>query len=161
MSEQPKPRSGEPDPARSIVGLVVGSSSLLLAVLIYMGSAFDSAFYGYFHLDPLELGFAPLEYTLRSLSLFSPYIVIATVVLILIASGHTDGELDEVVKAIVGGPVRSACRRVLSASPAVGRGDASCAPAVSADLIARERQAEKPASRLRSAKAALSVPAPC
>ena len=155
MTEQPNHAAGAPNPARSIVGLVVGSSSLILAILIYMGWAFDSAFYSHFHLDPLQLGFGSQEYVLRSLSLFSPRIVIVVVALILIVSARTGGELRAGVKAIAYRPVRRAREWLLSASPPVGRGDDGHPSAVSADPTTRNRQAERPVDQPRPTKTVL------
>jgi hypothetical protein len=122
MADQP-----EPDPpqyaARGIAGLVVANSSLILAILIYMGWAYDNALFGYFHLSTLDLGFGPLEYALRSLNLFSPDIVIAAVVLTAIMSVRGRGRSGTVIAAVAGllavGPFRS--RPLGQAS---GQGDA-------------------------------------
>jgi hypothetical protein len=65
---------------------VVANASLLIAVLVYMGWAYDDALYGYFHVRPLDLDVSVVEYMLRSLSLFSPTIIIATVVLIAVTT---------------------------------------------------------------------------
>jgi hypothetical protein len=78
--------SAPPGTARSIAGLVVANSSLLIAVLVYMGWAYEDALYGYFHVRPLDLGVGVVEYVLRSLSLFSPAVVFAAAGLIAIAS---------------------------------------------------------------------------
>ena len=71
--------------AASIAGLVVTNSSLLVAVLVYMGWAYTNAMWEYFHLNPLDLGVGVVEYTLRGLDLFSPAIVILAVLFI---AGH-------------------------------------------------------------------------
>jgi hypothetical protein len=68
-------------PARGIAGLIVGNASLLIAVLVYMGWAYDQAFYGYFHLNPLDLNLSIVDYMLRSLDLFSTTIIIVAVVI--------------------------------------------------------------------------------
>lgn len=92
MSGQPDPGPGPgPDPvppsaARGIAGLVAANSSLLIAVLVYMGWAYEDALYGYFHVRPLDLGVGVVEYVLRSLSLFSPAIVFAAVALIAVTA---------------------------------------------------------------------------
>lgn len=151
MTEQPNPDSPPKSPARNIVGLVVGSSSLIVAILIYMGWAYDSAYYGHFHLDPLQLGFDPLDYTLRSLSLFSPYIVLAAIGFILLASFRAWREVATAVSAIVRGPVRAAFRWVLSTSWAVDGDHGGDPPAAATDPAAEEAHAEQPASRSRRA----------
>ncbi len=70
--------------AAGTAGLVVANSSLLVAALVYMGWAYTEALYGYFHVSPLDLGIGIPEYVLRSLSLFSPAIVIAAVAFIAV-----------------------------------------------------------------------------
>lgn len=117
----------EPDPpqyaARSIAGLVVANSSLILAILIYMGWAYDNALFGYFHLSTLDLEFGPLEYALRSLSLFSPDIVIVAVVLTAIMSVRGRASPGTVTAAIAGALVTGSFRP-RPAGPASGQGDA-------------------------------------
>jgi hypothetical protein len=68
---------------RGIADLIVTNSSLI-AILVYMGWAYESALYGYFHLNPIDLGVGIPEYLLRCLALFNPLIVIATVAIIAI-----------------------------------------------------------------------------
>jgi hypothetical protein len=96
-------------PARGIAALVVANSSLLFAGLVYMGWAYTAALYGYFHLNPLELGVGAVEYLLRSLSLFSSAIVFAAVVFIVLAvictwdlniRTHTPPRLASIVSAL-------------------------------------------------------------
>jgi hypothetical protein len=74
-----------PPAARGIVGQVVANTSLLVAVLVYMGWAYDDAYYGYFHLNPLDLDVGIVEYMLRSLDLFSPDLVMVAVVIAAVA----------------------------------------------------------------------------
>ena len=90
--------SGDRDPAvappsavRGIAGQIVANTSLLIAVLVYMGWAYDNALYGYFHLSPLDLDIGVVEYMLRSLSLFSPDLVIITVVIAAVSAVRTSG----------------------------------------------------------------------
>ena len=71
---------------RGIAGLVIANSSLLAASLVYMGYAYIEALWGYFHLNPLDLGVGIVEYVLRSLSLFSPDLVFAAVTLIAVTA---------------------------------------------------------------------------
>ena len=77
--------------ARGIAGQVVANTSLLVAVLVYMGWAYDDALYGYFHLSPLDLDVGIVEYMLRSLSLFSPDLVLVAVVIAAVAAVRTRG----------------------------------------------------------------------
>ena len=69
----------------------MANTSLLIAVLVYMGWAFDDALYGYFHIRPLDLNFSIVEYMLRSLALFSVTIVVVAVALIAISVVRTWG----------------------------------------------------------------------
>jgi hypothetical protein len=62
---------------------------LLIAVLVYMGWAYDDAFYGYFHLNPLDLNISIVEYILRSLDLFSTTIIIVAVAFIAAAAARS------------------------------------------------------------------------
>ena len=88
MSGQPEPGTGPSSPARGIAGQIVANASLLIAVLVYMGWAYDDAFYGYFHLSPLDLNISVVEYMLRSLNLFSPAIIIVAGVIIAVTSAR-------------------------------------------------------------------------
>ena len=78
-----------PSSARGIAALMAANVSLLIAVLVYMGWAYEDALYGYFQVRPLDLDVGVVEYMLRSLTLFSPAIVIAAVVLIAVAAVRT------------------------------------------------------------------------
>ena len=73
LSGQLDPGSVPSSPVRGITGQIVANTSLLIAVLVYMGWAFDDALYGYFHIRPLDLNFSIVEYMLRSLALFQRY----------------------------------------------------------------------------------------
>jgi hypothetical protein len=81
VRSQPDTGPAPASPVRGITGQIVANTSLLIAVLVYMGWAFDDAFYGYFHLNPLDLNFSIVDYMLRSLDLFSTSIVIVAVVI--------------------------------------------------------------------------------
>jgi hypothetical protein len=78
-------------PARGIAGQIVANTSLLIAVLVYMGWAYDAALYGYFHLNPLDLNISIVEYMLRSLDLFSTAIIFVAVAIIAAATIRTWG----------------------------------------------------------------------
>jgi hypothetical protein len=82
LSAQLDPGSVPSTPARGIAGQIVANTSLLIAILVYMGWAYDNALYGYFHLNPLDLNIGVVEYMLRSLDLFSTAIIIVAVVII-------------------------------------------------------------------------------
>jgi hypothetical protein len=73
-------------PARGITAQVVANTSLLIAVLVYMGWAYDNALLGYFHINPLNLDVGVVEYMLRSLSLFSPSVVIVAVGVVVVTT---------------------------------------------------------------------------
>ena len=90
-SSQLDPGPVPSSPARGIAGQIVANTSLLIAVLVYMGWAYDDALYGYFHLSPLDLNISVVEYMLRSLDLFSTTIVLAAVVIIAAATIRTWG----------------------------------------------------------------------
>jgi hypothetical protein len=51
-----------------------------------MGWAYTDALWGYFHINPVDLGVGVMEYVLSSLNLFSPSIVIVTMLTIVILS---------------------------------------------------------------------------
>jgi hypothetical protein len=89
LSDQERSGSVPSSPARGIVAQVVANASLLIAVLVYMGWAYDDAVYGYFHLNPLNLNIGIIEYMLVSLSLFKPVLVIAAAVLIFVSAART------------------------------------------------------------------------
>lgn len=87
---------GHPDrdglsPARRLPGLIAANVSLIVAVMVYMGWAYDNSLYGYFHLSPGELGFGVQDYLLAALSLFKPAIMIAAVALIAAVVAATRG----------------------------------------------------------------------
>ena len=79
MSSDHDPGSAPPSPARGIAGQVVANTSLLIAVLVYMGWAYEDALYGYFHLSPFDLNVGIVEYMLRSIALFSPGLVVIAI----------------------------------------------------------------------------------
>lgn len=89
MSSQPDTGSVPASPARGIAGLIVANTSLLIAVLVYMGWAYDDAFYGYFHLNPIDLNFSIVEFMLRSLDLFSTAIIVVAVVITAVAASRS------------------------------------------------------------------------
>jgi hypothetical protein len=82
----PADRGSGPPSVWAISALVVANSSLLVAGLVYMGWAYTDGLWGYFHVSPLNLGVGVVEYLLRSLSLFSPVLVIATVLFITVTA---------------------------------------------------------------------------
>jgi hypothetical protein len=75
--------------ALGIAGQVAANASLLVASLVYMGWAYDTALYGYFHVNPLYLGISVVEYMLVSLSLFSPFLLILVTVFMLMGAART------------------------------------------------------------------------
>ena len=91
MSGQPDPGSVPSSPARGIAGQVVANASLLIAVLVYMGWAYDDALYGYFHVRPLDLNVSIVEYMLRSLALFSTALIFVAVAIIAVTTIHAWG----------------------------------------------------------------------
>ena len=71
---------------RGFAGLIAANSVLVTAVLVYMGWAYDDAFYGYFHVSPLNIGVGVTEFLLSSLHLFSPALIVTAVVVIAISA---------------------------------------------------------------------------
>jgi len=76
-------------PARGIARQVVANTSLLIAILVYMGWAYEDALFGYFHVRPLDLDVGVVEYMLRSLSLFSTTIVMVIVIVVAVTAVRT------------------------------------------------------------------------
>ena len=70
---------------------MVANASLLIAVLVYMGWAYETALLQPFHIGPLDLDVGVVEYMLRSLSLFSPDLAVAAVVIVAITTVRTWG----------------------------------------------------------------------
>jgi hypothetical protein len=87
LSENAAPGTPSPSTSARIAGLIAANATLLAGTLVYMGWAYDSAFLGYFHLSPLDLGVGVSEYILRSLNLFSPALVIVAVLTIAVTVG--------------------------------------------------------------------------
>jgi hypothetical protein len=83
LSDQPGASPARPSSAVTIAGLIAANASLIAAGLVYVGWAYTNAMWGYFHINPIDLGVGIPEYVLRSLSLFSPAIVIAGIVLVV------------------------------------------------------------------------------
>lgn len=81
--KKPEPPQQVPAPLRGVAGLVVANSSLVIATLFYMGWAYEDAYLGYFHLNPLSLDARVSDYLLHSLALFSPSLVIAAVLIVI------------------------------------------------------------------------------
>ena len=113
-----------------------------------MGWAYDNALYGYFHLNTLDLGFGTLEYVLRSLSLFSPTLVVVAVAVIGIMSVRARGDAGAAVAAAARAQVVRACCRLLSTSPSVRWDVAGQSPADGSGQ-ARKRQARQSAFQSR------------
>jgi hypothetical protein len=86
VSSQPEAGPVPASPVRGIAGQIVANTSLLIAVLVYMGWAYDDAYYGFFHLNPLDLNLSIVEYMLRSLELFSTTIIIVAVAITAVAA---------------------------------------------------------------------------
>jgi hypothetical protein len=86
LSDQPNTSTVRPPTAARIAGLVVANASLIAAGLVYMGWAYTDALWGHFQINPIDLGVGIPEYLLRSLSLFSPDVVIAAVTFIAVTA---------------------------------------------------------------------------
>jgi len=82
-------QASAPSPgARGVAGLLVANTSLLIAVLVYMGWTYDDALYGYFHVRPLDLDVSIIEYMLRSLALFTPGVVVFAAVVVAVTAAR-------------------------------------------------------------------------
>jgi hypothetical protein len=68
--------------ARGLAGLIAANLSLIVAIMVYMGWGYENAFYGYFHLSPLNLDISVQNYLFYSLNLFNQKIVFAAVIVI-------------------------------------------------------------------------------
>ncbi len=113
MSDDSDPGSVPPPAARGLASLIVANASLLIAVLVYMGWAYTDAYFGYFHLSPLDVGV--VEYMLRSLDLFSPALIIAAVVVIALTAVRALG----IDRTTVARKVTSKAKARISAVPVV------------------------------------------
>ena len=83
MSADADPGTPSASAAGRIAGLIAANATLVVGVLVYMGWAWDTAFLGYFHLSPLDLGVGVSEFILRSLDLFSPALVMVAVLVVV------------------------------------------------------------------------------
>jgi hypothetical protein len=82
VSEESGTSESALSPARGITGLIAANITLIVAVMVYMGWAYESSYYGYFHLNPLDLGISAQDYLFVSLNLFKPAVIVAVVVII-------------------------------------------------------------------------------
>jgi hypothetical protein len=87
-----------------MAGAIVTHSSLLVAIFVYLGWAYEEAYYSYFHLHPIGLGASILEYLLSSISLFRLGFVLIAVA-VMAAIGLAGGS------AAQAGSFRSTLRR--------------------------------------------------
>jgi hypothetical protein len=85
VSDDSGQSSSPPSPVR-IAGQVVANASLLIAILVYMGWAYEDAYLGYFHVSPLNLNVGIVEYMLRSLNLFRSGIVLIAVGVVVVTA---------------------------------------------------------------------------
>lgn len=81
-------RVSKGDTEKSAPGLavqVIGNASLVTAVLVYMGWAYENAELEYFHVSALSLNLSTLEYVLKSTPiLFRPDIILGAVIVVII-----------------------------------------------------------------------------
>jgi hypothetical protein len=82
VSAEDGPVEGGTAPARGLAGLIAANVSLIVAIMVYMGWGYENAFYGYFHLSPLNLDISVQDYLFYSLHLFNPSVVFAAVAVI-------------------------------------------------------------------------------
>jgi hypothetical protein len=72
-----------------------------------MGWEYENAYYGYFHLNPLDIGIGPQDYLLFSLDLFNPVVVLAIVSVIgAIAAGTRGAALVAAAATLIQGAAR-------------------------------------------------------
>ena len=122
MSDDLGYSSPSPSPVRGIAGQVVANASLLIAILVYMGWAYDDAYLGYFHVSPLDLNIGIVEYMLRSLNLFSPGVVLVAVGVVVVTAvrtwglGRTEFARRTAFRATVRILAHPACRRLVPAA---------------------------------------------
>lgn len=90
-AEQQHPDPAAPSPVRGFSSLIAANVSFIVAVMVYMGWAYENALYSYFHLNPAELGFSVQEYLLAIANLFNPVFVIGAVALIAFSVTWTRG----------------------------------------------------------------------
>jgi hypothetical protein len=73
--------AAEPDdkPASrpGLLASLAANATILTALMFYMGWAYLNSWLGYFNISALGVGFGAFDFLLRSMSLFSPYLVIA------------------------------------------------------------------------------------
>lgn len=81
------PKPPKPPSPKRMAQLIAANASLLIAALVYMGWAYESAEYAYFHLNPLDLNVSIVEYMLYSLNLFSQILVVVAIVAIIVSAG--------------------------------------------------------------------------
>ncbi len=65
-----------------MAGVIVAHSSLLVAIFVYLGWAYEEEYYGYFNLHPISLGASVLEYLLSSIKLLNLSFVLIAVAVI-------------------------------------------------------------------------------
>lgn len=82
MSDNDDPGGSSASAGRRVAGLIAANATLVVGVLAYMGWAYDTAFLGYFQLNPLDLGVGVSEFILHSLALFSPTLIVVAVLVI-------------------------------------------------------------------------------
>ena len=76
MSEAGNAGESGLSPARGLAGLIAANISLIVAIMVYMGWAYENAFFRYFGLSALQSGVSPQDYLLFSLNLFNPVLVV-------------------------------------------------------------------------------------
>jgi hypothetical protein len=155
VSEEKSASEDRLSPARGLAGLIAANLSLIVAVMVYMGWAYESAFYGYFHLNPMDIGIGPQDYLLFSLDLFNPLAVLATIAVIgAIATGTRGTGL-----AAAAGTVILRTARLVRTNPRLRRLDRWIPHGLTKRLSEMERRWWKPQAILTGLGTAITAAA--
>ncbi|WP_371496191.1 hypothetical protein OG871_10400 [Kitasatospora sp. NBC_00374] len=85
-AEPPRaPNGADPATPAELLKSVIAQASFLAALMFYTGVLYTSAYYGYFHLSPLSIGFTFSELVVRSLRLVTVPVPVAVASLLLLS----------------------------------------------------------------------------
>lgn len=81
------PKKGTRDSGKELVAQVIGNVSLITAVLVYMGWAYENSLLQHFHVSALSLNLSVLEYVLKSTPFFfDPTIILGAVIVVVVVA---------------------------------------------------------------------------
>ncbi|MGW7244503.1 hypothetical protein [Streptomyces sp. NPDC054804] len=66
-----------------LINIVIGQASFIAALMFYLGVIFMEHYFGYYHLNPFNLGFGFAEFALQSLNLITFPVLVSAVILIV------------------------------------------------------------------------------